>query len=49
MTHLLAENSIAQHRKSNKRLHKTSGWILVETADFKNRGEYKALQKCFRI
>ena len=31
-------DSIAQHRKSNKRLHKTFGWILVETADFKNRG-----------
>ena len=31
-------DSIAQHRKSNKCLHKTFGWILVETADFKNRG-----------
>ena len=28
---------VAQHYKSNKRLHKTFGWILVETADFKNR------------
>ena len=28
---------LAQHHKSNKRLHKTFGWILVETADFKNR------------
>ena len=37
MAHLLSENSIAQHPKSNKRLYKTFGWILVETADFKNR------------
>ena len=37
MAHLLSENSIAQHHKSNKRLHKTFGWILVETADFKKR------------
>ena len=29
---------LAQHHKSNKRLYKTFGWILVETADFKNRG-----------
>ena len=27
---------LAQHHKSNKRLYKTFGWILVETADFKN-------------
>lgn len=38
MAHLLFENSIVQHYKSNKCLHKTFGWILVETADFKNRG-----------
>ena len=39
MAHLLTRSgdSIAQHLKSNKRLHKTFGWILVETADFKNR------------
>ena len=38
MAHLLSENSIAQRHESNKRLYKTFGWILVETANFKNRG-----------